>query len=529
MTEDRRNEIIALGKDPIAADRPVGDPVRYEEIFERLQGEMDKLTSLTGEQVAWSEVARLSSEILRSKSKDLLVMTYLSLALFEVNGYAGLSAAFEAYREFVKNFWEACFPKVKPPHGRFNAVQYLADKILPLVEEKGGQIKKTPGGGEKEAVHRCADLLAEFDSAVTAAFQASSAPETPNLLPLSRAFKALKQRVGPLVEEAPPASAAAPSAAATGAAPPAQPSGGSPVAVPESFASVGQALTIVGKVAKYLLSQDNKDPRGYRLARVVHFGAVTQAPKDKLIPGPNAQRKQFFDNLVSTGNWPQLLIDAEGQFAVTPLWLDMQRFVAQAASNLGPMYQPIHDAVAAETLAFRKRLPEVFDLSFKEGTPFADGATKGWLDEVGASQGGGGGGSSSSSKDALSAAVSEARKLFSSAKAGEAVSRLAAQADSAGSRRERFRAQLALAGLFADMNKPILAGSLLESLDREIEAYRLEEWDPDLAAQALRDLYAWFKKNKPKPTPEEMKRGGEMFARLCRVDPAAALKLDDAK
>lgn len=529
MTEERAKEIVALGTEPIGPDHPVGDPVRYEEVFEKLQAQMDRMNSLTGEQTDWAEVVRLATEILKSRSKDLLVMTYLTVGLLETDRYAGLAAAFEAYQAFIKNFWEGCYPKVKPPQGRYNAVQYMADKILPLVEEKGGQIKKAPGAGEKEAVHKCADLIADLDSAVTAAFQAAALPDTPNLLPFTRAFKSLKQKVGPLVEEAPPAAegaAPSPTAAATGAAPAAAaPSAG----IGDTFATAAAATQAAVKIAKYLLSQDNKDVRAYRILRAVHFGSIAQAPKDKLIPGPPAQRKQFFDNLVSSGNWPQLLTEAEGQFAVTPMWLDLQRYVAQAATNHGPMYQPVADAVALESVALRSRLPELFDLSFKEGTPFADGATKGWIDEVGSRFGGGGGGGGGGASDGLSTAISEARKMLASAKQPEAIARLATHAEATASRRERFRAQLALANFFADMNKLSLAGSLLEGLEREIDAYRLEEWEPDLAAQALRELYAWFKKWRPKPTPDDIKRGGEIFARLCRVDPASAFKLDDSK
>src|SRR5205814_2269257 len=112
---------------------------------------------------------------------------------FEKSGYAGLAAGIEAYRELVKKYWEACFPKVKPPHGRLNAVQYLGDKILPSVELKGGQAKRNPEPGEKATVHQCAALMEEFVKTVDAAF--TGLPESPNLAPLNRALRALKEKV----------------------------------------------------------------------------------------------------------------------------------------------------------------------------------------------------------------------------------------------------------------------------------------------------------------------------------------------
>jgi type VI secretion system protein VasJ len=320
--------------------------------------------------------------------------------------------------------------------------------------------------------------------------------------------------VGPLVAEAPAAAVGAPAAAAA------------PTAVPETFSSTTQAVQTIVKVAKFLLSQDNKDARGYRLIRAVHFGGLAAAPKGGIIPGPPAPRRQFFENLASSGDWPQLLTEAEGQFATTPLWLDMQRYVALAAKGQGPAFKAAHDAVALETVALRGRLPEVFDLTFKDGTPFADGATKAWLNEVSGEFGGGGGGDGAAQGDALATAIAEARKLLAEAKKEDAVGRLSQAMESAAGRRQRFRAQLELARFCLDMNKLMLAGSLLEGLEQVIEQYRLDEWEPELAAQAYGSLFMCLRKSKPKPTPDDLKRGAEIFARLCRLDPASALKLE---
>lgn len=529
MDTQRREQVAALGQKPISESSPVGDPVRYDEIFERLQAQMDKIGALTGEEVEWRIVVDLATEILQSKSKDLLVMTYLTLGLFEREGYEGLTAAFEAYEELLRNFWEGCYPKVKPPHGRYNAIQYVAEKILPQVELKGGRAAKHPSDAEKEAVHKCAEAVGKWDETVTRLF--ATQPETPNLLPLVRAFKALKEKVGPLTAAAPagvPAEVAgAPTAPAAGPVATAAPAP-SGAAVPEVFTSATQAVQSVIKIAKYLQAQDNKDARGYRLSRAVHFGGLSSPPKSGIIPGPPVARRQYFENLASSGNWPQLLTEAEGQFAATPLWLDMQRYVAMAANGQGPAFKAVHDAVAFETVALSDRMPEVFDLTFKDGSPFADGGTKAWLSDVAGKFGGGGGGGGGSAWDGLSHALDEARKLMAEAKSDEAVARLGRLMDESGSRRQRFRAQLALASFCLDMNKLTLAGSLLEGLETLIQQYNLEDWEPDLAAKALGDLYACLRRSKPKPTPEEIKRQQDVFARLCRLAPATAVKLEAA-
>ena len=518
MAFAKHDEIMALGREPIEADRPVGDPCRYDEAFEELQAQLDRIGSLTGEEVEWPKVVELAADILKSKSKDLLVMTYLVLGLFEQHGYAALVTGLEAYGEFLHTFWEKCFPKVKPPQGRYNAVQYLADRILPRVELKGGKCKREPGANEKEAVHQCAEQMDKLVTAVDEVFKGQS--ESPNLMPLKRAFQALKQKVGPLTAPAPEGAAAEPAAAGAPA-----PAG---VAAPETFTSPTQAAQVVIKVAKFLLSQNNKDARAYQLMRAVHFGGLSVAPKDGLLPPIPPQRRTFFEKLAGDGNWPDLLTEAEGQFATTPLWLDLQRYVAVALKGLGPAYNAACKAVAAETVALQARLPELFDLTFKGHTPFADGATKAWLDEASGEIGGGGGGSGAGGHDALSEALGEARKLLSESKHADAVARLATAIDTSPDRRQRFRSQLALARLLMDMNRFNLATALLEELDSQIEQFQLGQWEPELAADVVGRLYECLRKSKAKPTPDDVKRSSQLFARLCRLDPQAALKLDGA-
>lgn len=526
MADARHEEIVNLIKTPVRPDAPVGDPVRYDEAFERLQAQLDRSGSLTGEETEWRTVTELAGEILKSKSKDLLVLTYFTLGVFEVDGYKGLAAAFEGYIEFLKTFWDSCFPKVKPPQGRLNAVQYLSDRLMPLIELKGGTAKKEPGVGDKEAVHACTAKIEELDKVVAEKF--TGMPESPNLMPMIRAFQALRSKVGPLVDPAKAAAEAAAAAAKAAGAPteegaprPAASGGG----VVGSFASPAQAMDQVKRIARYLLEQDNKDARAYRLSRMALLGAMVE-PKDRFVPPVPPNVRTVLENLAGAGDWQPLLTQAENQFLQTPLWLDLQRFVATALNGMGPMYTAAKQAVILETVALQNRLPGLFDLCFKDGKPFADAATKAWLvdarTEIGAGAAGGGG----SNGDRLSSAIGEARKLLTDAKPGDAVSRIAAEMDGSSSRREQFRAQLALARFFMDMNKPALAESLLEGLNAQVAQYNVEEWEPALAAETLQYLFDCLCKNRPRPTPEDLRHRADIFGRLCRLNPAAALKLE---
>ena len=78
---------------PLPRRRAVRNGRRYDPLFEKLKTEVLKLTahsSLEGG-VDWKSVQGLGLEILDTKSKDLTVASYLTLALFMLDGYGGLA------------------------------------------------------------------------------------------------------------------------------------------------------------------------------------------------------------------------------------------------------------------------------------------------------------------------------------------------------------------------------------------------------------------------------------------------------
>ncbi len=524
MPDAQDAEIIALGKDPIRADAPAGDSCRYEDEFTQLSAQIDRIGSIEGKEVEWDVVVSMGAALLKNKSKDLLVMTYYALGTFERDGWKRLPAVLEAYTEFLKNFWDSCFPKLKPPAPRLNAVGFFIDRILPQIEIKGGACRKEPRAAEKEAVHLAAAKADEWAKVVQEKFS-SITTDTPNTGPFVRAFKAMQSKVGPLVEDK-PAPAAAP-AGAEGAGD----EGGGPRAAgaagPATFNTPAAAVEQLKAIARYLMAQDSKDARAYRLARIAYFGGL-DLPKDKMIPGIAAPTRTAIEAQATAGDWQALLTAAEAQFLITPLWLDLQRFVALALGGLGPAYQAAKMAVIFETVALQSRLPGIFDLSFKDGKPFADGATRAWLADARAEIGGGAGSGPATAADKISSAVSEARKLLGDAKPVEAVARLGAEVDGSAARRDQFRAQLALARFCMDMNKPTVAESILDGLEALFPHYRLEEWEPALAAETLMLLYDCHVKNRPRPTPDDVRRRADVFARLCRLNPTAALRIEAA-
>src|SRR5690606_27160902 len=88
--------------------------------------------------------------------------------------------------------------------------------------------------------------------------------------------------------------------------------------------------------------------------------------------------------------WADLLAHAEGLTGRFLFWLDLQRFVATALDRLGARYEDAQRAVVAEVLVFVGQHPQVLELSFADGTPFVDEATRTWLEEEQGKAGAGG-------------------------------------------------------------------------------------------------------------------------------------------
>ncbi len=73
-------------------------------------------------------------------------------------------------------------------------------------------------------------------------------------------------------------------------------------------------------------------------------------------------------------------------------------------------------------------------------------------------------------------------------------------------------------------NQAALAKGVFEGLEREIAAHGLEAWEPALAAASAEGLVLCYRAlaKGGKPIPPE---AGVLYDRVCRLDPAAALRI----
>ena len=122
-------DLSSLGKEPVTAERPCGSDVRYDPAFEELQAEVDRLSSPTASgSVNWEKIVRFASDILAHKSKDLVVASYLAVALIYTRQHEGFSIGVRLLADLMGKYWEELYPSKERLRGRLRSMEWWAEK-----------------------------------------------------------------------------------------------------------------------------------------------------------------------------------------------------------------------------------------------------------------------------------------------------------------------------------------------------------------------------------------------------------------
>ncbi len=233
------------------------------------------------------------------------------------------------------------------------------------------------------------------------------------------------------------------------------------------------------------------------------------------------------------GEWEALRSTAEGRLSQFIFWLDLNRFASEALTHLGEQYDVAHEVVCQETAFLVHRLPELPNLSFSDGTPFADAETRQWLKGIvlGAATAGPEGlptaatAATARDADVMTEEIQKAQALAKKKKLVEAVEALQQHVRNSASERERLLWRLALSQLLASSKKPELALPHLGQVLQDIELYRLEEWDPELALRALKTVLVGFNTQQDQVSQNH---AADVSKRIAKLNPAEALRLGKA-
>jgi type VI secretion system ImpA/VasJ family protein len=512
------------------APAPHGIDARYEAEFEAIRAEVAKLDSPSGDaSVKWDEVVRNADALLKKKSKDLLVASYLAYARLQTQGIEALGVGLAIVTGLLETFAEVWPSR---PRGRGNALTWLTEQL----ERQLGTLKLEPK--HRDAVEGLQKIVRAFGLAARDKLEDNA----PSLRPLEdrvqRMLLAIPKPEAPKPAAPPPPSptpapAPAPAASAPAPAPAPAPAAapmpaaaaaaGSPEEVGKYLLETGRALV---KAANLLRQAQPHNPAAYRLMRTAVWLHLDQAPpaaagNKTQIPALPAPRRQQLSLMESNAKWQPLLEETESALMQFRFCLDLQRLSAMALQRLGDAYEPARQALLGEVATLLRRMPGLPDLLAADGTPLCDEQTRAWIaSDVVVSGGAKGGGGQS---DDPGEPFPEVVTLLRAGKLPEAM-KLAKQAiDGTPSPRLRLIRRLALAQGCLEAGQPKLARSLYAALDREITERNLVEWEPALAASCLEGLVRAIRAAAQKGS--QYAAADAVFERLCHIDPIAAAAL----
>lgn len=503
---------------PISDANPVGGDVKYEDSFQQLKSEVDKLQSASGE-ADFERIVELGKKVLTEQSKDLTAAAFLGIGLVRTAGIEGIAESVDVARLLCETYWDDLYPPTRRMAARKNALQLLIDRSHEWLEPQ------KPKRGDEEMLTRARDSYKTLQALAMEQMD----EHAPVVSKMTNLLEAKLRAVPKIPTPTPPAGdgtaspgAAAPTAAAPGA--------------PTELRSPANAADAVMAAAAFLHGHDKADPAPFRLARALQWGGLLAAPPDEngqtRIPPFVEQRKSFLDGLLTRAQFADLVSEAEETFREQPFWLDLQRYIVTALDALGAPLAPARDGVVEDVVGLIRRFPALPALTFDDGTPFADAATREWIEmRIRPALSGGGEGvpslSTGGEASAVDEAYAEARTHLAAGDLDAAVASLGEGTDASG--RDRFRRRFYLASLCLRGGRPAVARPVLESLAAEIDAHRLDAWDPALALEVWTTLHGCYaalqRAAASEDKPSLQQAADRVFDKICAAQPGRALSV----
>ncbi|HUX27206.1 MAG TPA: type VI secretion system protein TssA [Terracidiphilus sp.] len=301
------------------------------------------------------------------------------------------------------------------------------------------------------------------------------------------------------------------------------------------------AIARVQACARFLQTDNPASPVAYLLQSALRFAELREQGSwpswDFLVP-PVTEMRQNLKRFSAEENWGELLnvaIAAAGE-PCGRAWLDVHRYIWKASSEAG--YAAVAASVISTLQALLKDVPEIPTWTLSDDTPTANPETQRWLEEMVipkppepvaaepepepepelySSV-------SDSAQEAVEGGppdvMDQARELISRGQVLPAIQLLMRDAAQQPSGRARFQRRLQIAQLCMGAGQGKVAYPVLEELVKEIDDRHLEEWEAtDLLAPPLALLLRCLDK-----AGNDSARDA-IFARLCRIDPVAAMEI----
>lgn len=499
-----------------AASLPDGgiDP-RYSDDFLLVKREIDKLQDND-----YGLVQELCCALLTEQAKDLRVAGYLLIAAVARAGLAGLLDAAAGFRLLLSDFWDICHPR--RDSARLAALSLLNGTRFEALTREAGRAATIE---QLTALRRVVD---DINTLLRGHF----GDEALQWRALDGWLK-VKLQAPRLVETSATTAPPAPAVTAVESSPAQADAATGRPGHDWTIRSEREAHALTCALSTYYREQ-GAQAQALAYTRALRWGGLclpsavqgrtrVSAPRSAAVAAlENQQRLNDPEALLELCE--SLFLEPGGQF-----WLDLQYVSWEAAKASGSVDLALFYAEQSRFLL--RRFPSLADLSFDDGRPFADPATRAWLDEL----------LRESSPAQLNSCVDagtddwgqvlteclrDARELAARKKLSEALGLL--DQLKVDNQERRLRLQLARVALCLHEGRADVALPLVDALEEEAESCRLILWNQSLALEIWRQVLDVLRDCVRKAPAEEKtaldNRARQLRARICRTSPAAAVR-----
>lgn len=288
-----------------------------------------------------------------------------------------------------------------------------------------------------------------------------------------------------------------------------------------------QLAELVIRLANHLRTEAIDNPAPYWMLRGLRFGCHDLLRPERIaqaegnngkteLPAPqgHARKKKELTDRLAAGQAADVVHECEELFAQSPLWLDLQRIVAEGLSVLRA--DRALSAVQSQVEQLIKLCPSLPALRFadRDGTALADSETQAWLKQVCS------GNRAAPTPNHATKDLTETTEARLPSELLPAVRLLQQRIVQSVTGSQRFALRLQLAELLLVSDRSDIAMPVVEQLLQDVELHHLTDWQPELAQKSLRLAVRVARAAEQEPSARRT-----LWNRICKVAPADALEL----
>lgn len=533
--------------EPISGDSPVGVDASETEEFFKLNMEFPKTVP---DYKNWIE---LSEVILKEKSKDIKVASWLCFAFYRTENLKGFRDGLILVNELLKKFGNDLFPA--NPALKNKAIQFLnTSRVTKLLERE--EINKANADFVLQIGELVTQILGECEKLMPDNVPVLQSLQDIFITHTESAKKALNPPPVPEKKPTPPPQPR----------PQPKPSESfesqevTPVVVKMAApASEDDAVIQLRRTLTYLYEykQDGETKErvpdsffAFGIARLLQWSTLPMPVSDEKVTNiepPNDIVRRLMSQWFNENKYDILIPRIELEFirdnSEFRYWFDAQRYLVQSLEAKGGNYGLAAQDIKYHLARLIKRLPDLPDLIFSGGeVPFADKETKQWLEEVSrsVSSGGGSGGGSAISIPIVDAVYDDIKSEYMHAlnelpaKFEENFEKMRQGLNSDERTKGKFLRRLNLANYCYEAKHYNVAKVYLEELKALIDELKLGEWEPALSVSAWQSLYLTnvqllFTTDGETARAALEKQQEELYYKIARYNGILAINLEQQK